>query len=208
MALDIQDVPDTISCALARLQARFPRYPLQAPTAAIYRERLKKFSEPAIAEAVEYLIDTATKFPDLTELVAACKLHQNSSRTNGRSLLDPTPEEYEKLSLAERWMVSHAKEVVWRADFERRVRTAPDSFDGMNINAEMIAHGVEIASDGSRVYYDGSLILKPTGCPTKQPRWGDTRDYKTISAEAQRAHRDRVDELLERQAIRREEEVA
>ena len=62
-------------------------------------------------------------------------------------------------------MLSHAKDVLWAADYERRRVAPPSHLKNLFLNAEMIAHGIEITPDGSLVRFQKSLILQPQGCP-------------------------------------------
>lgn len=204
--MQFQEMPDSISMSLAKLQAAFPRFKLEAPTARLYRDHLRSYQDEAIERAVVWLIANTEKFPTIKELAAVCREHAAYSQEAQRSLLDPTPEQFEMLTLRERWMIEHAKKVIWRADYERReMRAIPPDLRGMDLNAEMLAHGIQIDQSGTKVRYDKNLIVNPRGCPAPQPRWDDTRSYDQIKADSQAAFLQRIESILERNAIRRAE---
>lgn len=202
--MEFQEAPDEISHALAALRAAFPRFKLEAPTVGLYRDKLRRFEPQAVTQAVSSLIETSSKFPSLAELLAACRAQGTSSGPLFRSPLDRTTGEHEQLSVDERWMLDHAKRVLWRADFERRHAKVPPDLIDMDLAAEMVAHGVQITQDGARLRYDVQKILRPHECPTKRPQ-PQGRDWESIAAVAQKEQRDRMEAQLERNAIRREQ---
>lgn len=204
--MEFQDMPDEISEALAALRAAFPRFKLEEATVAVYRQHLRPFSGGLVKLAVNRIVAGGKRFPTIAELVAECRQQANSSPTGEAcSALHPTPEEHERLTPRERWIRAHALAVVWAADHERRGMHRPPGLDELHLNAEMVAHGVEIDHTGTRVKYDRARLLEPVGCPCAMPRFDDTRDSRLIQLDARAAFESRMESLLERNAIRREE---
>lgn len=164
MQFDNETSPDTIAECLALLQAANPRFRLSPPTASLFRTRLRLIPEDVLRKATDRWIETRKGFPDLAEFLTECRMHATSSGAPGASL-DLPSEEFEKLSLFDRWMLAHAKDVLWAAEYERRGSRVPGHLAHLHVNTELIAHGVQISSDGARVRYDARAILRPMGCP-------------------------------------------
>lgn len=147
----------------------------------------------------------------MAEINRALKAESQHSESSAGHL-DLSPEAHEKLSGFERRMLAHAKDVLWRADFERRDAQPDRSYTNLTklqIETEMDAHGIQISSDRTKVRYDPSRLLNPVGCPLAASfRTHDTRNWQDIAQEARQKESERVEAVLSRNRERNAERAA
>lgn len=159
------DLPDSNSQAVARLSAAFPKVKLPPGTVMLLREKFEKYPESVVRRAVSTLVDSCRAWPTIAEVVSALKQAESEDGIARGGFLDLSGEAYARLSIPERKMLSHAKDVLWAADYQRRATKAPSALQELDVAQEIVAHGVWIAEDGSKLAYDPRLILRPdAGC--------------------------------------------
>lgn len=166
--MQFQEVPDTISLAIGRLSAAFPRFKLAGPTAAILREKMLPYPASVIERAVKALEESEKGFGSspISAMVSALKTAAAlPDATNTGHSLRSAELNFERLSIAERRAYTHAIDVLHAADHARRNVRLPQSLAGLQLNQEMLAHGIQISQNGEKLTYHANKILAPEDCP-------------------------------------------
>jgi hypothetical protein len=169
MALEFTEIPDGSLMALGRLSAAFPRLRWSKETMALLRERMKGHSQEVLLRAVMDLEESGKesaasleRSPVAAIIVALKRAAEHGPASFGlHASLAEAEARFHELTPRERRMYTHAKEVLWGADFVRRCTRPQGLTVHLNIDAEMRAHGVSISTNGERVHYSPQLILNP-----------------------------------------------
>ncbi len=167
--MHFQDVPDSNSMALADLNAAFPRLKWTQGTTQLLRDRMKTYSEDVVKRAVLDLIESGKesassleRSPVAAMIVALKRASEYApARTGMKSSLADAERRFHELTPRERKMVTHAKDVLWAADIQRRMGMQHPKLKHLDVDAEMRAHGVSISNNGDRVFYAPQFILNP-----------------------------------------------
>lgn len=169
---------DIHSQVIARLSAAFPRTKIPPGLVGLLRERLQPYPDRVVLKAVDRVIDSSKSFPSLAEIVGALKAASTDGDFEQGATLDLSEEAFGRLTAAQRRMHAHAVTLLHFANAKRQgSKPAPtcahQELGGpcfcvsrmTSLAEELVAHGIWIAQDGSRVTYDRHLIVTPgSGC--------------------------------------------
>ena len=131
-----------------------------------------------VLKAVDRVIDSSKSFPSLAEIVGALKAASTDGDFEQGATLDLSEEAFGRLTAAQRRMHAHAVTLLHFANAKRQgSKPAPTcahqelgascfcSDRMVSLADELVAHGIWIAQDGSKVTYDRHLIVTPgSGC--------------------------------------------